>query len=372
MSNTLFIPNKLKVGYQNRPDTYTQKLAYIIYYDEKGKLRKEASWEGWRDKNITANEFDNVPTTGFILNRNGGGTRDYYYWNARAEFVRVFDPRGFEFEISIPNLLFILSETDCTRGKGLEGEFVYGWNDKNLVLLPTNSQDYKKSLSFTNKQSVKIERKNMVIGGTYTFKKDKSEVPYIYMGRLNYCPTSSYQFGKNEMKDIFAYNYYKEEMRFVVKNIADLGECINDTVSDDFADLRVKYDNSLYNLTFDKIEKVVIGPGYSQTYFNEIIDVDKLTQHEKEKNKIKDAIFIYKRSYIDDTYVLSDKKIKKDGNLLYQYKYSRQIPSNNVQHIEVFVYLNGKKFYLNQLLEFIDYRVDTKTIQELENLAIKE
>lgn len=36
----LFIPEKIKVGYQKRTDTYTNKLAYVIYYDEKNKLRK--------------------------------------------------------------------------------------------------------------------------------------------------------------------------------------------------------------------------------------------------------------------------------------------------------------------------------------------
>ncbi len=48
----IFIPTKIKVGYQERKDTYTKKLAYVIYFDEKGKLRKEASWQSWRDKKI--------------------------------------------------------------------------------------------------------------------------------------------------------------------------------------------------------------------------------------------------------------------------------------------------------------------------------
>lgn len=31
----------------------TTKLAYVIYYDNKtNKLRKESSWEQWRDKSI--------------------------------------------------------------------------------------------------------------------------------------------------------------------------------------------------------------------------------------------------------------------------------------------------------------------------------
>jgi hypothetical protein len=45
-----------------------------------------------------------------------------------GQHIVVYDPRGFEFEISIPNLLYILQECTSTKGKGLDGEFVYlGW-----------------------------------------------------------------------------------------------------------------------------------------------------------------------------------------------------------------------------------------------------
>ena len=49
---SIFVPKKVNVGFQNRKDTYTGKLAYVIYFDENGKLRKEPSWQGWRDKQI--------------------------------------------------------------------------------------------------------------------------------------------------------------------------------------------------------------------------------------------------------------------------------------------------------------------------------
>ena len=39
----LMIPDRIKVGYQKRDDTYTKRLAYVIYYDHKGVLRKEKS-----------------------------------------------------------------------------------------------------------------------------------------------------------------------------------------------------------------------------------------------------------------------------------------------------------------------------------------
>jgi hypothetical protein len=44
MQNNIFIPKVIKVGYQKRDGTYTGKLAYIIYIDDKKKVRKEKSW----------------------------------------------------------------------------------------------------------------------------------------------------------------------------------------------------------------------------------------------------------------------------------------------------------------------------------------
>ena len=49
---TIFIPDKIRAGFNEREDCYTKKLAYVIYYDKLGKIRKEASFNSWRDKNI--------------------------------------------------------------------------------------------------------------------------------------------------------------------------------------------------------------------------------------------------------------------------------------------------------------------------------
>ena len=49
LKSNLYIPKKIHVGYQNRSDTYTSKLAYVIYEDEKGVIRKKDSWDKWID-----------------------------------------------------------------------------------------------------------------------------------------------------------------------------------------------------------------------------------------------------------------------------------------------------------------------------------
>lgn len=179
--NLMNIPSNIIVGYQNRNDTYTGKLAYVVYKDSKGVLRKERSWSSWRDESIKQNEFKNEPTEGFVLNKKAGDHSGG--WDQRKAWCRVYDPRGFEFEITIDNLLFILEECTSTKGKGLEGEFVYAWHKADLVLLPVSSVDYQRSARFTDMQTEKVTKSDMVPGHTY-LTKDMQEV--VYLGRHNW------------------------------------------------------------------------------------------------------------------------------------------------------------------------------------------
>lgn len=178
----LNIPPKINVGFQKRDDTYTGKLAYVVYTDAKGKLRKETSWNGWcNHKQIPPVSFPNEPTSGFVLNKKVG--EDHYGWNPRKAWIRVYDPRDFEFEISVANLLFILEETSAIKGKGLEGDFVYAWDGADLVLLPVDSQEYQKSKRYTALQQKKITKQDMKEGCVYR-NKEGQEV--LYLGRHDY------------------------------------------------------------------------------------------------------------------------------------------------------------------------------------------
>jgi len=255
----LFIPKTLRVGFNYREETYTKKLAYVIYYDVKGKLRKETSWSGWiqtpkhlkgyRNINETDEfinsfepfDFDNVSTEGFVLNKGVGGQRESYGWNARNEYIRVYDPRGWEFEISVANLLFILQECTSTQGKGLEGEFVYSWAGKELVLLPVNSQDYKKSSQFTDIQSLKVTKKDMTLGCLYT-AKDQSKL--IYIGRYDYIKRGYYGIEVNK-RHVF---YDVDTQKYVGHpGFTKLAIKESDTPVDNFAELLDDFLNSKYN-----------------------------------------------------------------------------------------------------------------------------
>jgi hypothetical protein len=201
----LYIPTRCKVGLQLNSETFTGKLGYVIYHD--GKIwRKQDSWESWRHKEeysqwrnekgtkteviikrdgVKPIEFDNIPTAGFILNKKAGGGRSG--WNKRQTYCRVFDPRGWEFEISIPNLLFILDECGVGKGKALEGEYVYSWDGKDLVLLPLLSKEYKICNKFTELQHKKISSRDLVVGREYLTSKEEK---LTYLGFHNICADS--------------------------------------------------------------------------------------------------------------------------------------------------------------------------------------
>lgn len=193
MNKNIFIPEKLKVGFQERTDTYTKKLGYVIYQKDK-KWRKEPSWNNWRNKDIPHIEIDNKPTEGFVLNKKVGGVK--YDWNYRDAYCRVYHPEGFEFEISIPNLLYILQNTNSIKGKGLEGKLIFGWEGTELVLIPEQSPEYQDMLNFTDLQKEVVKKANLIKGGIY-LDNNNQEVTYI-----NYDFTYSYSSIKSKNKSL--------------------------------------------------------------------------------------------------------------------------------------------------------------------------
>ena len=232
INSTIFLPKTIKVGYQNRSDTYTGQLAYVIYYDQRNVLRKEKSWNSWRDDKIPPQEFSNEPISGFVLNKKVG---DYscHWGNHRQAYTRVFDPRNFEVEITIENLLYILENASSIKGKGLEGDFVYGWDNKNLILIPVESPDYIElsKLNDLRHEKKKFDGKNLILGGTY---KSNSNDELIYLGRF-------YE-NNGDSKESKTYFFYDRKSSYrKINSIKSLSGSIIDIIDencvDDYANL---------------------------------------------------------------------------------------------------------------------------------------
>lgn len=230
----LFVPKKVNVGFQNRSDTYTGKLAYVIYWDDKGVLRKEKSWQSWRDEKIEPSAYDNAPTEGFVLNKKVGGYKSD--WNFRQAYVRIFDPRGFEFEITVPNLLFILAEADCSKGKGLEGKFVYAWDKTDLVLLPVSSLSYKEAVNFTKLQATSVKSKDLILGATYA---SKNQGNLIYVGRFDWHQTPSYYGSTKDKSSLLPKQYVFHDGTDFIKfdSMKPISAVVNSECAGNYADL---------------------------------------------------------------------------------------------------------------------------------------
>lgn len=261
MNNNIFIPKKINVGFQNRNDTYTKMLAYIIYFDTKGILRKEKSWESWRDKKIDNIIYENAPTEGFVLNKKAGGYSTG--WNHRQTYVRVYDPRGFEFEISIANLLYILENTNSIKGKGLEGEFVYGFDGKDLLLMPTTSPDYIELTEFnkTLYENKSVKAKDLKIGATYLTKQNDK---WIYIGKFDY-----HGYRSNGKKYFWFYNERGgfEQIISLSNKIIDI---IDETCVSNYADIFDKMEHDYRYSPYDSSKDEYIA--YTFEEFKEKID----------------------------------------------------------------------------------------------------
>jgi hypothetical protein len=280
MKSNIFIPKVINVGYQKRSDTYTKKLAYVIYYDEKGKLRKETSWNSWRDDQIKPNEFNNEPTSGFVLNKKVG---DYDSgWNHRHAYVRIYDPRNFEFEITIENLLYILENTSVIKGKGLEGNFVYGWDGKDLVLIPTDSPDYKEITEYNEivHQNNFFKSKDLKLGATYL---DKTQDQWIYLGRYHARDSK----GNDDGNNYFFAHYYKtwrDKYEYIIQNFKSIsGKFIgihDDNCHEKYAELvdKMQKDSGFLKADMSKNEYVKYDLEYfkniGHSYMDVLIKVD--------------------------------------------------------------------------------------------------
>jgi len=188
MKSKIFIPKTCRVGFQHRDDTFTKRLAFVIYYDAKGVLRKETSWRSWchleKTKDHEAIEpwdFENVPTSGFVLNK-GVRRFNWSHFGSGRSMIRIYDPRGIEMEVTPDNLIGILMHTDCSH-REIQGELVYAWCGTELMLLPCSSEEYQAAQNYTALQGTRLTAKELREGSTYV---TKNEEKLVYVGKHLY------------------------------------------------------------------------------------------------------------------------------------------------------------------------------------------
>lgn len=289
------------------------------------------------DESLKPIEFDNVPTEGFVLNKKVGGYSNG--WDHRSTYCRVYDPRGFEFEISVPNLLFILQECNAMKGKGLEGTFVYAWDGKDLVLLPTTSLDYQESQKFTEMQSQKIGVKDLVEGCTY---KTKQMEEYIYLGKFNWFDEhyrySHDRYGKVSCgkRQVF-YKVQKPNYGERIESFTSLAKFAiktNDTPVSNYAELLDEFNKSKFSGIIDNLEEIDVFIPTELTYSHHShedygycylpLGNNQYEQYALETDEVEysNATYYYNRNSKNKikTYKLTAKKVVtvKDGEIKFK------------------------------------------------------
>lgn len=189
-----YIPDKLKVGF----NTYDKNkfLAYFIYWDERGKLRKESSWESWRDKKIDPAEMENKPLDGFRVYRVRNGYR-YSLWEQRDAKMMVEHPTmNCLFEITPANFLELITANGVDKNGTILTPCVMAWDGPSLVLMSTQSPEYVETVEHSAKVK---ELKNIKpeVGHTY---KDKSGDEVVYLGRKVIYEEKDYEDDEEEAK----------------------------------------------------------------------------------------------------------------------------------------------------------------------------
>lgn len=249
---SFFIPEKLSVGFVKRDDTFTGKLAFVTYYDNKNVRRQEQSWNGWRDHSISALEIENKPSR-FVINK--GIQRRHYFGSGRSK-IRIYDERDFEFEITVDNLIALLMHSDVSKRDILE-QCVFAWKGKDLTLLPLNSEEYLEATKHTLKQTLKLSSKDLVPGQSYSSKKDTSS--WLYLGSFqlysSYNNKTIYQdFGKQH---VFYQDHKEPQERYKKFAVSELAEVVSLDHPSNFSNILEKFLSSMYHLGDNKIIKLL-------------------------------------------------------------------------------------------------------------------
>lgn len=168
-----YIPDNIIVGYKKEKDENNSRLAYITYKDELGKLKFETSWNNWRNVNVQEEYYSNDIINSLMVVDTAGGYKSG--WNYRQEYIRLLDNRGFMFDITTDNFLWLLDYSMCDYGV-LKGEFSLAWISNNLYLIPVKSNEYKIAKKYSvHRQNKRIKKTSEMTPGKYYRLKNYSE-----------------------------------------------------------------------------------------------------------------------------------------------------------------------------------------------------
>jgi hypothetical protein len=170
-SKDIKFPTQHYVTFQTRPDEDGAPLGFMVPdgTDSAAKARKDSAdkWAkgyGYGAENtgaLPAQTYENKPMNGFKLGRSlrhGGGG-----WGQGNVKWRIEDPRGFELEITSPNLAQIMSCTTIENGEILD-QCMWARLKSDNVLVPVSSEVYKAAQANTERAGKKASMSDLKLG----------------------------------------------------------------------------------------------------------------------------------------------------------------------------------------------------------------
>ncbi len=156
--------------------------------------KRKETVDGWRDKTVEPLIIDNVPTFGFeivdVVSR----------YRTDNKLYRIFDPRGYELEISAENLFDVLMNNTVVKGKIME-PLVWARNGAKNYLVSSSCDEYKNHLS------PKKETPALAPGQYFTHRGNQ-HIIYRYEGRFQYITIEKEMNTYDPSKHRTGYYYY--------------------------------------------------------------------------------------------------------------------------------------------------------------------
>lgn len=349
----LIIPEEILVKSSLSSDTLSGNFGVMNYERTNGSILKENSWNNI--KCDAEHRFKNVPTNGFTIYNKIG------YWQSEysPNNIKVSDPRGFDFYISVMNLLDILTYSDIIENK-ICGSLVHSWDKYgNYHLLPVSSEIYKESSDIMKKRTIdKYTSKDLIPGNKYVFKPgklsyvrkskyDKENLGCgIFLGIVKlpkdyskYYETGCLFYGEKEINNIdrdFVYimdpkdvDYLYQENALSSKKVSDILSRFRETAfswefwngdTGPINELKIINDDSptIKSFIFDTGESNKIGLIDKSCSKNEFLYKKSYIEYSKENNGFYSRGYYYKdpKIYISCKFSVINGKLVIDDNSL--------------------------------------------------------
>lgn len=162
-NNSINIPSRFFVGFQSQAGDNVPLGVITPYAEDAAGLKRQSTVRSWASRykqdKLNCVVIDNKPMCGFRISR---GLRRLG-WRSTNVMVRIEDPRGFELEVSIANLIMLTDDNVIQNGEIIQ-DCVWARDGQQNLLLPVNSQPYQDAVENTDRVSRKVSIRDVKVG----------------------------------------------------------------------------------------------------------------------------------------------------------------------------------------------------------------